>query len=184
MKLHGRRPSCYTSHFLFSRAKAASQSDRFVEPDSVCSCLARGFCSSQSCLSLSITDVADCASKQSIDEANSPIGVGYFRRRMSRFDSGKRTPPKLHAIAAIALLTRVILKRFRLLCIARLNLTRLKGTRETSVQIVTPRVDSFFLPLSLNSSFPLTRTTQLDTRNRPIPSSKTKCRSARSIREA
>ena len=28
-----RRPSCYTSHFLFSRPKAASQSDRFVEPD-------------------------------------------------------------------------------------------------------------------------------------------------------
>ena len=55
-----------TSHFLFSRAKAASQSDRFVEPDSVCSCLARGFCSSQSCLSLNITDVADCASNQSM----------------------------------------------------------------------------------------------------------------------
>ena len=37
MKMQGARPSCYTSPFLFSRGKAASQSDRFVAPDSVCS---------------------------------------------------------------------------------------------------------------------------------------------------
>src|ERR1700754_4358691 len=66
MKLRGPRPGCYTLHFLFSRAKAASQSDGFVARDSVCSCLVRGFWSSQSCLSLDITDVEDCTSNQSM----------------------------------------------------------------------------------------------------------------------
>src|SRR5215467_4745938 len=83
MKPRGVRPVCYTSPFLLSPAEAASQSDRFVAPDSVCSCSAPFFSSLQSHLSLDVTDAADCPSSKDRDGSsfNARVAFRLFSRK-------------------------------------------------------------------------------------------------------